>query len=71
MLFYKVIQKNYMNIKTYIQETRAELKQVKWPTMGETIRVTIAVIAVSVFVAGILGLFDFGFASILKKIIGL
>lgn len=59
-----------MSIKTYLQETRAELKQVKWPTISKTIQVTLAVIVVSILVALILGLFDFGFTTLLKKVVG-
>lgn len=59
-----------MSIKTYLLETKAELKQVKWPTITKTLQVTLAVIFVSAFVALILGLFDFGFTTILKKVLG-
>ena len=59
-----------MSIKSYIQETRAELKQVKWPTKTETFYATLAVFLISIIVAAILGLFDFGFAEVLKKVIG-
>ena len=59
-----------MSLKTYIQETRAELKLVKWPTKMETFYATLAVFLISIVVAAILGLFDFGFAALLKKIIG-
>lgn len=56
-------------ITTYIKETKAEMGNVKWPTRKQTIGFTIAVIAVSVFVAYYLGLFDYVFEQGLNQIL--
>ncbi len=56
-------------IKKYFQEARAEFAQVTWPTRAEAIRLTVLVIGLSLLVAVFLGLWDMGFAEILKKFI--
>lgn len=51
----------------FIKEAQAELKKVVWPSRKETIRITIAVIILSLVVAAFLGLADLG----LSKVVGL
>lgn len=58
-------------ITEYFAGAKSELKKVQWPTRQETIRHTIAVIAISLGVAIFLGIFDFLFNKILEKIIAL
>ncbi len=58
-----------MKLKEYLQETRAELKHVSWPTRKQAIAFTVIVIFISVGTSLYLGLFDFLFSAILKKII--
>jgi len=53
----------------YFKETRAELRNVKWPTKKQTINFTIMVIAISFGVAVFLGFFDTIFSWLLKKFI--
>ena len=53
----------------YIREVRAELSHVSWPTPRQTISYTIVVILISLIVSAYLGLLDFGFEAILKKIV--
>ncbi len=48
-------------ISSYLKETRSEMKKVNWPTRTETIRFTIIVIVVSLFVAAFLGGLDYLF----------
>jgi len=45
--------------REYTFEVASEIKKVTWPSMDETKAATWAVIAVSVVVAGVLGVFDF------------
>lgn len=53
----------------FIKEVKTELKQVTWPTKQEVLRMTTAVIAISL-VAGIyLGLLDFGFTKLIELIV--
>jgi preprotein translocase subunit SecE len=47
----------------YLKETRAEMKHVSWPTKDQTIAFTLLVIALSLFVALLLGVFDVGFSK--------
>jgi len=58
-----------MKIKDFLTETKTELKQVKWPSRMQTVYYTIIVVALSVGLAYILGLFDFIFSKGLEKII--
>ncbi|MCX6713423.1 MAG: preprotein translocase subunit SecE [Candidatus Vogelbacteria bacterium] len=58
-----------MNLQNYIKDTRAELKHVTWPTREQTINFTVIVVALSVFVGVMLGLFDFVFTGLLKYLV--
>lgn len=58
-----------MNILNYLKETKAELKEVSWPTRQQTITFTILVILISVFVAIFLGGVDFGLKQGLSHIV--
>jgi preprotein translocase SecE subunit len=59
-----------MSVFSYFKETQAELRHVAWPTRVQTIVYTVLVIAVSVFVALYLGLFDFLFTTTLARLAG-
>ena len=54
----------------YFKEIKAELKHVNWPGRKITISYTVVVVALSVFTAYFLGIFDFLFSQGLGKIIG-
>jgi len=56
-------------ISEYLKGTKAELKNVVWPTKKLTIFYTIIVIIASFLVAYFLGFFDFIFSSSLEKLI--
>ena len=58
-----------MSILNYLQETRAELAHVNWPTRRQTVAFTAVVIGLSVIVGILLGGFDFIYTSIIKSII--
>jgi len=47
----------------YIKEVIAEAHHITWPTRKQTIFFTLAVLAISVFVAYYLGLLDYLFAQ--------
>ncbi len=55
--------------KTFLQESRQELKRVNWPTKEETIRYTLFVIGFSLAVSIFLGIFDFGFLKALQNFV--
>lgn len=59
-----------MNLLNYIKETKAELKEVKFPTVAQTITFTVAVIIISLLVAALLGAVDFGLKEGLIKLLG-
>jgi preprotein translocase subunit SecE len=56
-------------VNEYFKEIKAELKHVVWPTKNQTIFYTLITIALSVFIAYFLGIFDFIFSKGLEKII--
>ncbi|HEY4496293.1 MAG TPA: preprotein translocase subunit SecE [Candidatus Paceibacterota bacterium] len=58
-----------MKIIEYLKETRSEMKHVSWPTRQQAIAFTAIVIAISIFVAVFLGLFDYLFTLAIEKFI--
>lgn len=58
-----------MSIITYIKETKGEFTHVNWPTRTQAIAYTVAVIAISAFVAYYLGFFDYVFSLGLQKLL--
>lgn len=58
-----------MNLFTYFKETKAELKEVHFPTTAQTVTYTTLVIVLSVIVAAILFGVDVGLKTLLAKII--
>ena len=53
----------------YLSGVRAEMTHVKWPTTPQAIGYTALVIAISLFVAALLGGFDYIFTYITEVII--
>ncbi len=58
-----------MSITSYFKEVRAEMKHVSWPSRRMVIVYTAVVIGISLGVAIYLGLLDYLFAAIIKKIV--
>ncbi|MCS7221968.1 MAG: preprotein translocase subunit SecE [Anaerolineae bacterium] len=54
----------------YFRETRAELRKVTWPTREQAIRLTLIVLAVTMFMAILLGAIDYIFAALFRLIVG-
>ena len=54
----------------YLKETRAELKKVNWPSRQEATNLTLIIIAVTIFMALLLGLIDYIFAKLFELILG-
>jgi preprotein translocase subunit SecE len=46
----------------YLRETYYELKRVSWPTRSEAVNLTVIVVAVTTFMAVVLGLMDWVFS---------
>jgi len=53
----------------FIREARAELGKVVWPSRKDTIRVTIAVIVLSLAVAMFLGAVDYGLTKLFEWVV--
>lgn len=58
-----------MSILSHIQESRAEMKYVKWPTKTQVVNYTIAVVVLSLIIAAYIGALDALFAKGLAWII--
>jgi len=58
-----------LKIVEYIKETRSEMKHVSWPTRRQAMAFTAIVIVISVFVAVLLGLFDYLFTLGIERFI--
>jgi preprotein translocase subunit SecE len=54
-------------ITTFLKEVRLEMKKVNWPSREETIKYTLIVIGVSLFVAIYLGGLDYVFSIFLNR----
>ena len=54
---------------TFVKQSYDELKKVTWPTSDEVIRLTVAVIIISLAVAFFLGALDALFAKIVQVIV--
>ena len=59
------------SISQYIQESRAELRKVTWPTREETTQLTGAVITMVVAIAAFLYFVDSALSSIVQKLTGI
>jgi len=57
-------------IRQFLDEARAELKKVTWPTRKQTLASTAVVLVVSIFISLFLGLVDFGLTKIIKVLLG-
>ena len=57
------------SILTYLQDSVAELRQVRWPTRQQAIRLSIIVIAFTFACTVVLGAVDFGLSTLLKEIL--
>jgi preprotein translocase subunit SecE len=58
-----------MSILSHIQESRAEMKHVKWPTKKQVTTYTTAVVLLSILVAAYIGGLDALFAKVLGWLI--
>jgi len=58
-----------MNLFNYFRETKAELKEVKFPSIAQTITYTATVVILSIIIAVLLGAIDFGLKEGLIKLL--
>jgi preprotein translocase SecE subunit len=58
-----------MNLFNYFKETKTELKEVKFPSVSQTITYTATVVLLSVIVASVLGAIDFGLKEAIIKLL--
>ena len=56
-------------IKSFLQESHQEFKRVNWPSANETMRMTAAVVVMSLVVAMFLGVLDYIFTFLLGKLL--
>ncbi|HUW08310.1 MAG TPA: preprotein translocase subunit SecE [Anaerolineae bacterium] len=65
----KAVAKRENFIVRYLKETRAELRKVNWPTRRQAINLTLIVLAVTAFMAALLGVIDYLFSQLFSLII--
>lgn len=53
----------------YFQQVRSEMRHVVWPSRNTTIMYTVVVIVISLVVAAYLGVLDYLFSAVLKRLI--
>ncbi|MBL1434101.1 preprotein translocase subunit SecE [Candidatus Wolfebacteria bacterium] len=53
----------------YLKDVRGEMKHVSWPTRRQATAYSLLVIGISLFVAALLGAFDFIFTGIAENFI--
>lgn len=58
-----------LNPIAYIKEARVELGKVVWPTRGETIRLTVIVLVVSIFIGSYIAGLDALFTKVAERYI--
>ncbi|MEX0934088.1 MAG: preprotein translocase subunit SecE [Candidatus Paceibacterota bacterium] len=58
-----------MSLFTYLQESKAEMRHVNWPTSKQTVIFTVLVVIISLVIAFFLGFFDFLFSRLLDLLI--
>lgn len=59
-----------MNLLSYLQEVKAEMNKVTWPSRNDVVNLTILVIIVSVIIGIYIGGLDFAFTNTLNKLLG-
>lgn len=57
-----------MSMRTYIAETKEEIRHVSWPTRAQIIAYTLVVILISALTAAYLGGFDYLFSFVIKAL---
>ncbi len=55
------------NIVSFLQEAKAELMRVNWPSRDQIIHYTMLVIGISLLVAAFLGGLDYGFSFFVER----
>ena len=53
----------------FLKDVKNEMTKVIWPSRAQTVKMTLYVIGVSIFVALILGLADYGLTSLLERFV--
>lgn len=56
-------------LKVFLGEAWIEMHRVNWPSRREVMRLTWVVVALSVILAAVLGVFDFIFTTVLTRYI--
>lgn len=57
------------SLLTYLRDSVAELRQVRWPTRQQAVRLSIIVIAFTLACTVLLGIVDLGLSTLLKEIL--
>lgn len=56
-------------LRNFFKDLRKEVGRINWPSRGETVRMSVIVIVLSLIVAAFLGALDFLFFNLISKIL--
>jgi preprotein translocase subunit SecE len=56
-------------LRIYFQDLKREFQRINWPNRSETVKMSLVVITLSLVVAAYLGLLDFLFSTLLKRLV--
>jgi len=59
-----------MKVVTFLSDSWVELKKVVWPSRNQTVKLTLAVLAVTFGVAGFTAALDYFFSRVLNLLVG-
>ena len=57
------------SIVTFFQDSVVELRQVRWPTRQQAVRLSAIVIAFTLVCTAVLGAIDFGLSELLRQLL--
>lgn len=57
------------SIVTFVQDSIVELRQVRWPTRQQAVRLSVIVIAFTLASTVVFGAIDFGLSELLKNVL--
>lgn len=63
------IQSRYQLVREFLEQAKAELKKVTWPSRKETLTTSVAVIVLVVIISLFLGLADFSLTKLIKLVL--
>lgn len=64
------LRETAQRVQQFGKDVELEIKRISWPTVKDATRSTVAVIVISVILAGFLGFIDFLFSMAVRYLLG-